>query len=103
MSRINYYLHDGKRGAALAIRITPDAVEDKFVEILKDGTIQVELIASSHEAEMNSGLKDFLAEVLNVTKEKIEIISGIKGNEKLVSILEIESEELQRIIFSLIT
>ena len=103
MSRNKYNFHDGDRGAALAIRIIPDAVENRFVKILQDGTIQVQLVASSQEAELNRGLKDYLAEVLEVPKKKIDIVSGKQGKEKLVSVLEIESEELQRIIFSLIT
>ena len=40
-----FKLHDGKKGAALAIRITPRAKQNKVVDILSDGTVKVHITA----------------------------------------------------------
>ncbi|MEX2161936.1 MAG: DUF167 domain-containing protein [Anaerolineales bacterium] len=88
-------LSDGKRGAALAIRVTPRARRDEIVEVLADQTIKVRLTAPPVEGKANEALVEFLAKVLDVPRSKIEIIAGEKGRDKLVSILDLETEEAQ--------
>jgi len=61
MAKHKHQLHNGKKGAALAIRITPLAQKDEVVEILDDGTLRIFLKASFEEKEANKALTDFLA------------------------------------------
>jgi uncharacterized protein (TIGR00251 family) len=95
MTKKTRRLSDGKRGAALAIRVTPRARRDEIVEVLADQTIKVRLTAPPVEGKANEALVEFLAKVLDVPRSKIEIIAGETGRDKLVSILDLETEEAQ--------
>lgn len=92
-------LSGGRRGAALAIRVTPRARRDELVEVLPDQTIKVRLTAPPIEGKANEALIDLLANVLDVSKSRIEIIAGVSGRDKLVSILDMDSNEAQERIF----
>jgi uncharacterized protein (TIGR00251 family) len=93
-----YHLHDGKKGAALAIRITPRASRNEIAEILSDGTIRIRLTAPPAEEKANQALVEFLASVLNVPLKSIEIVAGSTGRDKLVSILDMDAETVHQII-----
>ena len=94
-----YHLHDGRRGAALAIRVTPRASRNKITEVLSDGTIKIHLTASPVDGQANEALVKFLAGVLDVAPSKVEIVAGMTGRDKLVSVLDMSPEDVhQRII-----
>jgi uncharacterized protein len=99
MGTRKYHLHDGRMGAALAVRVTPRASRNEITEIMPDGTIKVRLTAPLAEGEGNKALIRFLSEVLGVAPPKIDIIAGLSGNDKLLSVLDIDTEEAhQRIL-----
>ena len=91
MSDRNFHLHDGQSGAALAIRITPRATSNQVDEILHDGTIRIRLTAAPGD-EVNSVLKEFLSSILEVPESTIDVVAGQNGRDKLVSILNLDSE-----------
>ncbi|MEX2143092.1 MAG: DUF167 domain-containing protein [Anaerolineales bacterium] len=88
-------LSNSRRGAALAIRVTPRARRDEVVEVLADQTVKIRLTAPPLEGKANEALIEFLAKVLDVPRTRIEIIAGETGRDKLVSILDMESAEAQ--------
>ena len=45
MGTRKYHLHDGRMGAALAVRVTPRASRNEITEIMPDGTVKVRLTA----------------------------------------------------------
>lgn len=95
----NFRLHGGKKGAALAVRLSQRSSRNEIAEILTDGTIQICLTASPADDKANDTLVEFLADVLKVPKAKIEIIAGAVGVDKLVSILDLDSNTVhQRIL-----
>ena len=99
MGTRKYHLHDGRMGAALAVRVTPRASRNEITEIMPDGTIKVRLTAQLAEGEGNKALIQFLTEVLGVPSSKIDILAGLSGNDKLLSVLDIDTEEAhQRIL-----
>jgi hypothetical protein len=100
MARKEYYLHDGKKGAALAIRVTPRARRNEIVEVLSDGTVKIRLTAIPDEDQSNQALVSFLADILNVSPSRIEIVAGTTGRDKLVSILDLEADTVHQIILS---
>ncbi|MBN2502850.1 MAG: YggU family protein [Anaerolineales bacterium] len=95
-----FKMSNGKRGAALAIRVTPRASKNEIVEVLSDQTIKVRLTAPPVEGKANEALVEFLAEVLGVPKSKIEIVAGMNGRDKLVSIVDVDSEEVHKKILA---
>ncbi|PWH13858.1 MAG: hypothetical protein DDG60_09095 [Anaerolineae bacterium] len=95
MEARKFRLHDGRRGAALAVRVTPRASRNEITEIQPDGTVKVRLMAAP-ETEANAALITFLAGVLGVPENKIEIVAGASGRDKLLSVLDIEKDEVQQ-------
>ncbi|WKZ37911.1 MAG: DUF167 domain-containing protein [Anaerolineales bacterium] len=87
-----YVLHDGKRGSALAVRVTPRASRNQIVGMLNDGTIKVHLASEPVDDKSNLELVVFLAEVLGVPKSRVEIVAGETGRDKLVSVLDMDVE-----------
>jgi hypothetical protein len=91
MSPRKFHLHDGKKGAALAVRVTPRASKNEIVEVLSDGTVKVHLTAPPVEGKANEALVKFLAEVLEVAPTRIEVVAGANGRDKLISVLEMDT------------
>jgi uncharacterized protein len=95
-----YVLHDGKRGSALALRVTPRASQNKIVGLLTDGTIKVHIAAPPVDDDANRELLVFLAEVLGVPKSRVEIVAGNTGRDKLVSVLDMDVETVHERILA---
>jgi uncharacterized protein (TIGR00251 family) len=95
MAGVNRKMSEGKRGAALAIRVTPRARKTEIVEILADHTIKIRLTAPPVEGKANEALIEFMAKVLDVPRSKVEIVAGASGRDKLVTILDLDSSEAQ--------
>ena len=91
-----FRFHDGRKGSALAIRVTPRARRNEIVEILHDGTVRIRLTAPPVEGKANRALIKFLASVLDVAPSRIEIVAGHSGRDKLVSIQDMNPEEAHR-------
>lgn len=93
-----FRLHDGKHGAALTIRVTPRARKTEFSGIMEDGTVRIRVSAPPVEGKANKALINFLSKVLKVRKNKIEIVAGEKGLDKIVSILDMTAEQVEELI-----
>ncbi len=96
MPKRKFRLHDGKRGSAIAIRVTPRASHNKIVEVLNDGTVKIHLSAPPVDNQANESLIAYLSEVLSVAKSRIEIVAGLTGRDKLVSILDMDVETVHQ-------
>ncbi len=92
----SFHLHDGKKGAALAIRVTPRARKNEIVEVLSDGTVKIHLTAPPVEGKANEALLKFLSEVLDVPVSRIEVVAGATGRDKLISVMEMDATTLHR-------
>jgi len=96
MTKRSFRLHDGKRGAALAIRVTPRARKNEIVEVLSDGTVKVHLTAPPVEGKANEALIKYLSEVLEIPTSQLEIVAGATGRDKLISVMEMDAATLHR-------
>jgi uncharacterized protein (TIGR00251 family) len=99
MADRKFNLHDGKKGSALAVRVTPRASHNEIVEVLEDGTIKVRIAAPPTDSESNQTLIDFLSEILGVPKTRLDIVAGAAGRDKLISVVDMDVETVhQRIL-----
>jgi len=99
MSDRKFKMHDGRRGSALAVRITPRATRNEIVEVLDDGTIKVRIAAPPADNEANEALIGYLSEILGVPKSKLDIVAGMSGRDKLISVVDMDVETVhQRIL-----
>ncbi len=95
----NFNLHSGRRGSALAVRVTPRASRSEIVGMVEDGTIKFHLASEAVDAQINTILVAFLAEVLGVPRSRVEIVAGQNGRDKLISILDMDVETAhQRVV-----
>ncbi len=96
MASRQFHLHNGKKGAAIAVRVTPRASKNEISDILDDGTVKIRLTASASESKINQALIDFLASILEIPAASIEIVAGAVGKDKLVSILDLDASIVQQ-------
>ena len=92
MADRKFQMHDGQKGSALGVRVTPRASRNEVVEILEDGTVRVRLASSPADDEANAALVEFLAEILGVEKSQLDIVAGKAGRDKLISIVNMDVE-----------
>jgi len=64
--------------------------------VLNDGTVKIHLAAPPVDNEANDKLIVFLSEVLSVSKSHIEIVAGMTGRDKLVSILDLDGDTVHQ-------
>jgi uncharacterized protein (TIGR00251 family) len=96
MANRQFRLHNGKRGVALAVRITPRASRNEVTEIQADGTVKVRLETTASDPDGNKQLVAFLAEVLGCPPSNLDIVAGLSGRDKLVSIIDMEKEDVHQ-------
>jgi hypothetical protein len=95
VNKRKFDLHDGKTGAAITVRVTPRTAKNEIHDILDDGTVKIRLTAPPVEGKANKELIKFLSSVLDIPPSSIEILAGQTSHDKLVSILNMRSEEVQ--------
>lgn len=86
----DYRLHDGKSGAAITVRVVSRASKNEIGEILADGTVTVRLTNPDGDARLNQALIAYLADILQVKKDQLEIVAGLSGADKLVTITDLD-------------
>lgn len=91
MTPRKFHLHDGKKGSALAVRVTPRASRDEIVGVLSDGTVKIHLTAPPVDGKANESLIRFLAGVLDVSVSRIEVVAGDTGRDKLISVMDMDA------------
>jgi uncharacterized protein (TIGR00251 family) len=100
MADRKFQLHDGKRGSALAVRVTPRASRNEIVELLEDGTIKVRIAAPPSDNEANETLINFLSEILGIPKTRLDIVAGAAGRDKLIAVVDMDTETVQQRILA---
>ncbi len=94
---------DERLNTILPVRITPRAQKNEISELMEDGTVKIRLTAPPIDGKANKALVDFLSDILNVRRSRIEIISGMKSRDKRVRINGIGDQILYRSIKTLLS
>ncbi len=102
MTTKKFKLHDGKTGSALTVRVTPRSRRNEVVEVLHDGTVRIRLVSATTEGDANSILVTFLSEILEVPAAHIEVVAGVSGPDKLVTLLDLSADAVQQKIIKLL-
>jgi uncharacterized protein (TIGR00251 family) len=96
MTSRSYHLHDGQKGSAIALRVTPRASKNEIVEVLNDGTVKIHLTAPPVEGKANEALLKFLSNILDVPVSKLDIVAGETGRDKLVAVTDMDAAVLHK-------
>lgn len=90
-----YKLSDAKHGAAITVRVTPRARKSEFAGVLEDGTVRIRIQEPPVEGKANKALISFLSKVLGVRRNRIEIVAGQNGLDKIVAVEAMTAEEVE--------
>lgn len=91
-----FEITDAKGGAAFTVRVVTRALKTEIVGIQEDGSLKVRLMASpAGDEAANEELVGFLSEKLGVDAEKIEIVAGGDGRDKLVSVEGVTTADVE--------
>lgn len=92
----NFEITDAKGGAAFTVRVVTRAVNTEVVGVQEDGALKIRLQASpAGDPAANKELVSFLADRLGVTVEKIEIVAGVNGREKVIAVEGITTDQVE--------
>jgi uncharacterized protein len=83
------------RGSALSVTVVPRAARSSLEE-LTDGTLRVRVAAAPVDGAANAALLRFLADVLEIPRSRLEIISGKSNRHKRVAVVGMTPDELQK-------
>jgi uncharacterized protein YggU (UPF0235/DUF167 family) len=95
-----FHFHDGEKGAALTVRLVRYRKADRIHKLLQDGTVVVHI--KGQPENLNKTLIKLLSNELSIAQKRFDIVAGADGDDKLVSILDVEPVTLQELIINAI-
>jgi uncharacterized protein YggU (UPF0235/DUF167 family) len=98
MSRRLFEFGDGTRGAALAVDVVPMATRNQVAAIQANGTIRVRLMAPPIEDRLNEELVAYLAFVLEVDPDNIELMPSHDSSKKLLAVTNMTAQEVDALV-----
>jgi uncharacterized protein (TIGR00251 family) len=91
-----YKITDARGGAAFTVRVVTRAANTELVGIQEDGSLKIRLVASpAGDPAANQELVNFLAQTLGVAANKIEIVAGADGRDKIISVEGITTADVE--------
>jgi uncharacterized protein (TIGR00251 family) len=89
-------ISQGDNGVVINIKVIPRASKNAVCGEMADGAIKIRLQAPPVEGKANKALVEFLAEVLDVSRSSILLLSGETGRHKRVLVKGIALEYAER-------
>lgn len=74
------------KSVIIKLKINPNSAKTEFREVLRDGTIKINVSAQPEKGKANKELIKYLAKILEIGKDNIKIISGETERHKLLKI-----------------
>lgn len=70
------------------VRVRPHAAQSRFVDVLEDGSLKLDIAAPAEEGKGNAALMKLLGELFGVAPVQVKILSGKSARLKLIRITE---------------
>ena len=86
---------DPRFGSAITVKVQPRAKKTEVIGFMEDGTVRIRLAAVPEDGKANEALIEFLAETLGLTKKQVDIVAGLSGEKKLVSLVGISPTDAE--------
>jgi uncharacterized protein YggU (UPF0235/DUF167 family) len=91
-----FEITDARGGAAFTVRVVTRAEATELVGTQEDGTLKIRLVSSpAGDPSTNQELVNFLASELGVPANRIEIVAGANGREKIISVEGISTADVE--------
>jgi uncharacterized protein len=88
---------DARQGAAITVKVQPRARKTEVAGLMADGTIKIKVAAPPAAGAANKALIDFLAQILRLPKNQIDIIAGETSEHKLISLVGISPKAVDAV------
>ncbi|MBN2305215.1 MAG: DUF167 domain-containing protein [Anaerolineae bacterium] len=82
----DFIITDAQHGAAFTVRVVTRANNVEVVGVQDDGSLKIRLTESTAEGRANAQLLKFLASVLEVSPEQVNIVAGEDKPNKIISV-----------------
>jgi uncharacterized protein len=89
---------DARSGTAISVKVIPRAKKNEVAGLMEDGSIRIRITAPPVEGAANQALVEYLAELLGIHRNQIEIVAGLSSERKLVSLLGIAPQTVEDIL-----
>ncbi|GEM_PF-2083101 len=88
---------DGRIGAALLVHVTASALSPTRAEVTHDGVLHIHLQHTpTDEQELNKSLVNYLAYILALPPESIEVVAGHHAKGKVVAFYDVSPVEMEK-------
>jgi hypothetical protein len=99
MREIKFNITKAEEGAAFAVHVVPKAIKNEVVGKHGDA-LKINLISNTVGGIANDTLINFLANKLNIKREKIEIAAGLASAEKMVVVVGLPPQQVEELLLS---
>lgn len=90
--------HDAKWGSAITVHLHFGAASNRIEKVLSDGTLQIGLTIQKGDPEVDDELLRFLSKLFQASLDQFEIIGARNSSNRLVSIIGIGVDQVQKIV-----
>ena len=97
MREIKFNITKAEDGAAFAVHIVPKAAKNEVVGKHGDA-LKINLISNTVGGIANDTLVNFIAQKLNIKREKVEIAAGLTSAEKMVVVVGVSPQQVESLM-----
>ena len=97
MREIKFNITKAEDGAAFAVHIVPKAAKNEVVGKHGDA-LKINLISNTVGGIANDTLVNFIAQKLNIKREKVEIAAGLTSAEKMVIVVGVSPQQVETLL-----
>ncbi len=91
------WLKEKESGIILYVHIVPNAKKSEIIGEYS-GRLKIKISSPPVDGAANKEIKKFFSKLLNLSKSKIEIISGEKSKDKAIFFKDIEKNKFEKIL-----
>lgn len=96
------FLEQDKHGILIRLYIQPSASKNEIVGIHGETALKIRLTSPPVDGAANSACIEFLANILGIRKNHVEILSGQKSRIKQIKLSGISLQETENLIKSIL-
>ena len=90
-----FTVRDTAQGAQFALRVQPRASRNAIAGVMGDA-VKLAITAPPVDGKANQAVVEYLAELFDVAKSSIAIVSGESGRNKLIAVRGLSAEQVRK-------
>jgi uncharacterized protein (TIGR00251 family) len=92
---VAFTVRDTAQGAQFALRVQPRASRNAIAGVMGDA-VKLAITAPPVDGKANQAVVEYLAELFDVAKSNIVIVSGESGRNKLIAVRGLSAEQVRK-------